>query len=357
MRNHNIFKNLKIIELASVLAGPAVGQFFAELGATVIKIENKKTGGDVTRKWKLPKENKDDLFSAYYHSINWGKESMMLDLSDKEDKSIAIDLIAEADILIANFKKGSAKKLGLDFGFFKNINQRLIYANMCAYGEQDGRSGFDVLMQAETGFLYMNGEAKRPPVKMPVALIDILAAHQLKEAILIALLKRKETGKGNYISVSLVKSAIASLANQASNWLNTGHIPQRMGTQHPNISPYGDIFLTKDKKEIILAVGTEKQFAELCDILNLKEIKSDKRFSKNINRLKYRNELIEILEKAFLNFNQKELLEKFDAKKVPAGTIRNMQQVFDLPEAKEMVLENKDGNKCVRTIAFEIGKN
>ena len=354
MPTNQIFKDLKIVELASVLAGPAVGQFFAELGATVIKIENRKTGGDVTRKWKLPKENKESEFSAYYHSTNWGKESLMLDLSDESENLAAQNLITQSDIVIANFKSGSAEKLNMDYGFLKKRNPKLIYANINAYGENDDTPGFDVLLQAETGFLFMNGEPDRPPVKMPVALIDILAAHQLKEAILIALLKRKETGEGSYVSVSLAKSAMAALANQASNWLNVGHIPQRMGTQHPNISPYGDIFKTKDEMEIILAVGTEKQFSDLCGILNLLEIKNDERFNQNNERVKNRKELNNILQKAFLNFDQAFLLNQFRFKKVPAGIIRNMEQVFEMPIAQEMILENKHGGKCVRTVAFEI---
>ena len=353
MQIDKIFKDLKIIELASVLAGPAVGQFFAELGATVIKIENSKIGGDVTRKWKLPQENKNDPFSAYYHSTNWGKESLMLDLSDETENIAAHNLIIMSDIVIANFKKGSAEKLNMHFGFLKKRNPELIYANLTAYGDDVDAPGFDVLMQAETGFLFMNGEPDRPPVKMPVALIDILAAHQIKEAILIALLKRKETGKGSYISVSLAKSAIAALANQASNWLNVGHIPQRMRTQHPNISPYGDILKTKDGKEIILAVGTDKHFLELCDILNLKELKNEERFNSNAARVKNRNELIIILQKVFLTFNQEYLLNQFKIKKVPAGILRNMEQVFEMPIAQEMVLENKEGGKCVRTVAFD----
>ena len=354
MNTCQIFKNLKIIELASVLAGPAVGQFFAELGATVIKIENSKTGGDVTRKWKLPQENKNDPFSAYYHSTNWGKESLLLDLSEDTDREAVHNLITQSDIVIANFKSGSAEKLQMDYEYLKKRNPQLIYANLSAYGEKDSTPGYDVLLQAETGFLFMNGEPNRPPVKMPVALIDILAAHQLKEAILIALLKRKETGKGSYISVSLAKSAIAALANQAANWLNVGHIPQRMGVQHPNISPYGDIFKTKDGKEIIMAVGTEKQFSDLCDILHLSEIKNDECFNTNNERVKNRVALIKLLQTGFSNFDQTFLLNQFKIKKVPAGIIRNMQQVFEMPIAQDMILENKNGGKGVRTVAFEI---
>ena len=353
----SLFKNLKVVELASVLAGPAVGQFFAELGAAVLKIENKKTGGDVTRKWRLPSEDKSTSTSAYYHSINWGKEAIFLDLTAAEDLQKALNVIREADILITNFKKGSAAKLGMDYDHLKTINPTLIYANLTAYGEEDDRAGFDVLMQAETGFMYMTGEPNRPPVKMPVALIDLLAGHQLKEAILIALWKKERTQKGSFITVSLAESAIGSLANQASNWLNEGYIPQRKGTLHPNIAPYGDVFTTEDNHEIILAIGTDKQFVKLCNCLNNKDLYKEERFCTNAQRVVHRTALQSSLNPLFRQFKQKELLQKFASAKVPAGVIRNMQQVFELPIAQQMILSKSvDGveKKCVRTVAFKI---
>lgn len=354
MSINQLFQDLTIVELASVLAGPSVGQFFAELGAKVIKIENKKTGGDVTRKWRLPNEKKDTSFSAYYQSTNWGKESLFYDLSDKKDNQIVRQLISQSTIVIANFKKGSAEKLNMDYPSLKRINPALIYANLTAYGDDIDAPGFDVLMQAETGFLFMNGEANRPPVKMPVALIDLLAAHQIKEALLIALIKKTATGSGSYVAVSLVKSAIASLANQASNWLNAAHIPQRMGTQHPNISPYGDIFKTNDGKEIIVAIGTDKQFSELCSILGLEELYKDDRFTTNAARVQNRADLIEQLQKGFMQNNQAELLKQFQLKKVPAGVIRNMKEVFEMPVSQEMILHYPNGSKGLRSIAFDL---
>lgn len=353
----SLFKNLKVVELASVLAGPAVGQFFAELGATVIKIENKKTGGDVTRSWRLSKEDKTKPTSAYFHSVNWGKESVFLDLKEAEDHQVALNYIQSADVVIANFKMGSATSLGMDYEQLKKLNPKLIYANLTAYGETNPMPGFDVLLQAETGFLYMNGEPNRGPVKMPVALIDLLSAHQLKEAILIALWKRERTEIGSFITVNLAESAIASLANQASNWLNEGFIPQKMGTQHPNIAPYGDIFKTKDNKEIILAIGTEKQFVELCNCLNDSQLVEDERFGTNTNRVKHRVLLQQKLTLLFLQFDQQVLLARFRKAKVPAGVIRDMKAVFDWEMGRKMILEEeKDGevSKRVRTVAFKI---
>jgi crotonobetainyl-CoA:carnitine CoA-transferase CaiB-like acyl-CoA transferase len=355
---NSFFKDLKVIELASVLAGPAVGMFFSELGAEVIKIENKMTDGDITRRWKLPTEDPKRDYSAYYCSVNWNKKSILLDLKNKADRERVYEQIKTADIVISNFKSGSGEKIGMDYKTLKAINSRIIFAQITAFGENDKKPAFDIVLQAETGFLYMTGEAGREPVRMPVALIDLLAAHQLKEAILIALLHRERTGKGSFVSTSLFDSAVASLANQATNWLMEGYIPQRMGSAHPNISPYGDIFYTKDNKLITLAVGTEKQFKTLCDCLEKPALSEDKRFETNVLRVENRISLKTELEKLIDNFKRKELNEMFEKRGVPAGNINNMKEVFELPQTSRMILEEKkaDGkmSKRVRTVAFNV---
>lgn len=355
MEINHFFKDLKVIELASVLAGPAVGMFFAELGATVIKIENKTAGGDVTRFWKVPEENQQTTYSAYYCSVNWHKEVHFLDLQMPEDQAMVHDLVADADIVISNFKLDSARKMRVDYDFLKTLNPKLIYGQITGFGEQDDTLAFDVVLQAEAGFLYMTGEPDRDPVKMPVALIDLMAAHQMKEGILLALLHLYKTGEGSHISVSLFESAVASLANQATNWLMAGHIPQRMGTRHPNIAPYGDIFYTKDHKPIVLAIGTERQFQNLCKVL---AINAEDRFSNNANRVLHRDALLAFLKPAFLQRTQMELLERFRAAGVPAAGIRNMPEVFENPLAQKMILEEilADGRRSrrVKTQAFEI---
>jgi crotonobetainyl-CoA:carnitine CoA-transferase CaiB-like acyl-CoA transferase len=361
MQLHSFFKDLKIVELASVLAGPAVGMFFAELGAKVIKIENKKTGGDVTRRWRVPSENGVRDYSAYYCSVNFGKEALMLDLSEENDKKVALAVIKDADIVISNFKHASAEKMGLDYKNVSKINPSVIFAHLSGYGEGDNRPAFDVVLQAEAGFLFMCGEPDREPVKMPVALIDILAAHQLKEGILIALLNRYKTGKGALVSTSLLESAIASLANQATNYLMANHIPQRMGAQHPNIAPYGDIFYTKDAKSLVLAVGTEKQFQGLCEALEMMSLTSHPDFKTNALRVKNRVALKEILIPIFKKYTRADLLARFKTQQVPGGSIRDMAEVFEMKKAQEMILKNKmpDGNVAqrVRTVAFKLMMN
>ena len=203
----SMLKNLKVVELASILAGPAVGTFFAELGAQVLKVENKKTAGDITRSWKVAGENPVAAVSAYYASANWGKEVIFADLSNPTEREEIYGHIAEADIVIANFKAGADKKLGMDYDTIRKLNPSIIYAHITGYGENNPRPAFDALLQAETGYMSMNGTADSGPLKMPVAMIDILAAHQLKEGILLALLHRSQSEEGAYVGISLYDAA------------------------------------------------------------------------------------------------------------------------------------------------------
>ncbi len=352
-----IFKDLLVIELASVLAGPAVGLFFSELGAKVIKIENATTHGDVTRRWRLSKEDKDRNYSAYYCSVNWQKETHFKNLSDSVDQTYIYELVKKADIVIANFKLSSATKLGMDYASLKAINPTLIYGQINGYKYAD-KPAFDVILQAETGFLSMNGEANGRPVKMPVALIDVLAAHQLKEGILIALLRKHQTGEGSFVETSLEESAIASLVNQASNYLMEGHVAKRMGVEHPNIVPYGTIFSTKDGFDIVIGVGTEKQFVNLCHCLEIPEMAQDKRFNTNKQRVQNRDAINQLLMSRFKSCSFDIIYNCLLNHNVPVGKLNTIQDVFESKVGKEMVLTEQmsDGliSKRVASVAFRI---
>ncbi len=354
---NDFFKDLKVIELASVLAGPAVGLFFAELGASVIKIENKTTNGDVTRTWKLPAEREDLNTSAYYQSVNWNKEVIFLDYKNNNDYLEALNYIKQADIVIANFKQGSAEKLKLDFETLKIHNKNLIYAEVSSYGEKDPRPGFDVVMQAETGWISMTGSKKSQAAKLPVALIDILTAHQLKEGILIALLNKIKIKKPQKVSVSLYDTSIASLANQASNYLNASTVAERIGTIHPNIAPYGDIVFTKDNKEIILSIGTQDQFNNLMLCLNALHLINDERFKDNKARVANRKELIKTLRQLFSEFESNDIRSKLITNKVPHANIKNIKEVFQDPKSKALVYESIENGhvvKRVKSVVFKI---
>ena len=358
MELSRFFEGLKVVELASVLAGPAVGMFFAELGAEVIKIENPTTGGDVTRRWKLPNESPDADVSAYYCCVNYRKTVCSVNLKTTEGRGEVYRLIRKADIVISNYTGKDAEKLGMSYEVLSRLNPGLIYAHLTAFGEEVERPAFDVVLQAEAGYLFMSGEPGREPSKMPVALIDILAAHQLKEAILLALLRRERTGEGAYVSTSLLEAAIASLANQATNWLMAGFIPQPMGSQHPNIAPYGDIFMARDGKALVIAAGTERQFRTLCQCLGLPGLPEERRFSTNAERVKNREALNAVLSKKFLEYTREEALRVLLAEDVPVGCIRNMKEVFEQPKARAMVLEELlpgfGRTKRVKTVAFRV---
>ncbi len=350
------FSDLIVVELAGVLAGPSAGLFFAELGATVIKIENPKTNGDVTRSWKLQSENKEDKTSAYYWSINSGKEILFLDLLLDNDLQQFYDLIKTADILISNYKLGDDIKLKVDYSSLKKLNPTLIYASINGFGPESPRTAYDLILQAESGFMFMNGEKNASPLKMPVALIDILAGHQLKEAILIALLNKYKTNQGSHITVSLFDTAIASLANQATNWLIAHHLPIAQGSLHPNIAPYGEIFKTKDNHQITFAIGSDKQFKQLCEILNIQVIPE---YSNNQLRVANRLALFNLLNEQIQKLDFEILFNKCVKHDVPIGKIRNLKEVFELPEAQHLIntFNYQNYTVCnVKSVAFKFNE-
>ena len=343
---HDLCSELKIIELASVLAGPSVGAFFAEFGASVIKVENPRTSGDVTRSWRTAGEQNTSDISAYFASVNFGKRSLALDISQQQGRAVLYALLGAADVIIASYKPGDAEKLGVAYDEVKKHNPSIIYGHITGYGNDSSRAGYDAIIQAETGYTSMNGTNEM--CKMPVALMDVLAGHQLKEAILMALWSREKTNKGCYIPISLYDSALSGLVNQASNFLNAGHVPKPLGSDHPNIVPYGTLYQCKDGQYLILAVGNDKQFAELMDILKL-EI--NPKFETNHGRVQNREELKSVLADSLKSMDRDALLEKLHDASIPAGELNDMEHVFTNSAALNMVVEN-DGVRSVRQGAY-----
>jgi len=356
----DFFKGMRVLELASVLAGPAVGMFFAELGATVIKVENKRSGGDVTRNWRVSGETNSSAFSAYYSSVNYGKESHLLDLGDAEDQRTLRHFLAQTDILISNFRPAAARRFGVHWEQLREQYPRLIYAQLYAFGKDSDRPAFDVVLQAETGFLSMCGTREGELTKMPVALIDLLAGHQLKEGILLALLRREREQRGSLVEVSLFDAAIASLANQATNWLIAGRVPDPMGTQHPNIAPYGDLFWTKDQFRIVLAAGTEAQYRALCELLHLPDLATQDRFATNAARVKHRKALWELLQRGVGAFPRDTLLSACAERGIPIGAVRPIDEVFAQQTAQQLLLRYAlPDNRVVevpRSVVFRISE-
>jgi crotonobetainyl-CoA:carnitine CoA-transferase CaiB-like acyl-CoA transferase len=352
------FSSLKIIDLSTVLAGPSVSTFFAELGAKVIKIENKRLP-DVTRSWKLPSEDSESSISAYFASVNYRKEYLSLNLQNQDAYNAFLSLVKDADILITNFKKGDEAKLGLQDKVLRAINPLLIIGKISGFGFESDRIAYDLILQAETGFMSMNGTPESGPVKMPVALIDVLAAHHLKEGLLTALLERDKSRQANTIHVSLYDAAVCSLMNQASNYLMAGHVPTRMGSLHPNIAPYGELFLTSDEVWVTLAVGSDRHFEKLCRILQLEELPRDVRFQNNTKRVQNRIELADHLKNAIHNWSANTLVSALNKEQVPIGIVKDLSAVFEDKSAQDLIREEFiEGNntKRVSSIAFRLMK-
>lgn len=331
---------LRVIELASILAGPVTGQFLAELGADVIKVENPATGGDPTRSWRLASEPDDADPCAYFSCANWGKRSIAVNVATAAGRQVIHDLARTADVIIASYKPGDAARLGLDAESLRAVNPALIYAEISAYGDADPRPGFDAIIQAEAGFTYLNGEADGPPVKMPVALMDLLAAHQLKEAILLALLARLGGGSGRHVQVSLLDAGIASLANQASNYLVGGVVPRRMGSEHPNIVPYGAIYRLRDGRELVLAVGTERQWRRLTEALGRPDLADHPDYADNRARVGHRAALHTTLARAFTDLDAATARTRLEAGGVPFGFVNDMADVFRQEGVGRLLLDN-----------------
>ncbi|MEX2480260.1 MAG: CoA transferase [Gammaproteobacteria bacterium] len=348
-------RNFIVLELANILAGPITTMAFAELGARVIKVENPHTGGDATRGWKLVSEPAEGDISGYFSCANWGKESLACDFTCAAGREVVYELVRRADIVVVSFKPGDETKLALDYATLSALNPRLIYGQVTAYGPDDPRPGFDAILQAEAGFTYLNGEPDGPPTKMPVALIDLLLAHQLKEGLLLALLKRERSGHGSLVTTSLFEAGIASLANQASNYLVGGSVPQRMGSEHPNIVPYGSILRCADGREVVIAAATERQYRELVRALDLSELADHPDYATGQRRVQHRDALLDRIRERAATLAADELAARLGTAKVPFGFVNDMAAVFAEPGAQRLLLTGeRDGRRFtgVRTLAI-----
>ena len=352
------FAHLRVIELASVLAGPQVGQFFAELGAEVLKVES--PAGDITRTWKTSAETAassaatDAPISAYFSASNWGKSSLVLDLTTAAGQTELHRLAAHADIVLASYKPGDAEKLRADYATLAAANPRLVYGHLTGYGPDNPRAGYDAVLQAEAGFMHLNAAGPgQPPQKMPVAMVDLLAAHQLKEGLLTALFQRERTGRGALVQVSLLDSALSALANQAATFLVTGHDPQPLGSGHPSIVPYGTVYCAANGRQLVLAVGSDGQFRHLCAALARPDWATDARFETNAARVVHRAELEALLTGRIAAVDGDALLAELVRRTVPAGAVRTVGEALRLPSAAGMLLPASGfGPVGLRTVAF-----
>ncbi|QGX99855.1 CoA transferase [Roseovarius faecimaris] len=325
---------LKVIELARILAGPWAGQTLADLGAEVIKVES--PAGDDTRQWGPPFIERDgDRTAAYFHSCNRGKASITCDFRTEDGQAQMRALIADADVVIENFKVGGLAKYGLDYDSLKEINPGLIYCSITGFG-QDGpyahRAGYDYIIQGMSGLMSITGEAERQPLKVGVAVTDVFTGVYATTAILAALHQRHATGRGQHIDMALLDVAVSVTANQAMNYLSTGTPPGRLGNFHPNLSPY-QVFECADGF-LIIAVGNDGQYQRLCALLGCDTLADDPRFATNPDRVSHRQELSDLLHEHTRRFSKADLLAACEARGVPAGPINQMDEVFADPQVQ-----------------------
>jgi crotonobetainyl-CoA:carnitine CoA-transferase CaiB-like acyl-CoA transferase len=341
---------LRVIELARILAGPWAGQTLADLGAEVIKIES--PDGDDTRRWGPPWVDHDgERSAAYFHSTNRGKTSLTVDFRTPEGQAQVKAMISNADIVIENFKVGGLAKYGLDYASLATLNPRLIYCSITGFG-QDGpyahRPGYDYIIQGMSGLMSVTGEADGQPQRAGVAVVDLFTGMYASTAILAAVHQRHTTGKGQQIDLALYDVAVAVMANQAMNYLTTGTPPARTGNTHPNLMPY-QVF-DCDDGHVIIATGNDAQYRRLCDLLNMPDLAQDPGFATNADRLAHRDRLAAMLNDATRQHGRDALLALCEAHGVPAGPIKDMEEVFVDPQIvhREMQVD-LDGVPGMRT--------
>jgi len=327
---------LKVLDLSRVLAGPWSSQLLGDLGADVVKIE-RPGGGDDTRAWGPPwlqgTDGQATAESAYYLCANRNKRSLAVDLSDPEGQRLVRELARKADILIENFKVGGLESYGLDYDSLKALNPRLIYCSITGFGQcgpYASRPGYDFLIQGMGGLMSLTGRpdgaAGGGPMKVGVALTDILTGLYATVGILAAVAFRERTGSGQHLDLALLDVQIAALANQASNFLVGGVTPGRLGNAHPNIVPYQD-FMTADGY-MIIAVGNDSQFRSLCKTLGHAEWAADERFGTNPGRVAHREAIVERIQAVTPTRTTAEWIAAMEAAGVPCGPINSIDKVF-----------------------------
>ncbi|HHL42467.1 MAG TPA: CoA transferase [Hellea balneolensis] len=323
---------IKVLDLSRVLAGPWAGQVLADMGADVIKVERPDHGDD-TRNWGPPfmtnMSGVPTREAAYFHCANRAKRSITIDFALRKGQDIIHELLANTDILIENYKSGTLAKYGLDFETLHQNFPKLIYATITGFGTNGpykNRAGYDFMIQGMAGLMSVTGEPSSDPQKVGVALTDVLTGLYTSNAILGALYHREHSGLGQHIDIALMDVAVACMANQAQNYLASGIAPKRMGNAHPNLVPY-NVFRTSDG-HIIIAVGNDKQFAKLAQMMGQKAWAVDPRFKTNAARIKNREQLIGLMRQILRTRRRDDWLSDLHDAGIPCGPINDMADVF-----------------------------
>ncbi len=331
-----------VVDLTRVLAGPFSTMILADMGARVIKIERPGRGDD-TRQFGPPflkdKDGNDTNEAAYYLAANRNKESITVNLADPRGQAIVRDLVAGSEFLVENFKKGDLAKYGLSYDDLREAHPGLIYCSITGFGQTGPfaeRAGYDFLVQAMGGLMSVTGNADDAPgggpLRVGVPISDLLTGMYATIGMLGAWAHRQNTGAGQWVDLALLDATVATLANQGMNYLATGVSPGRIGNTHPNIVPY-QAFATADGA-IVVAIGNDRQFVRLADLIGKPELADDPRFETNVARVRNRNELVPVLEAAMASRTSADWSAALDAAGLSCGPINTLDQVFDHPQVQ-----------------------
>ncbi|HEU0201211.1 MAG TPA: CaiB/BaiF CoA-transferase family protein [Burkholderiaceae bacterium] len=334
--------HVRVLDLSRILAAPWAGQILADLGAQVIKVERPGAGDD-TRSWGPPflkdEQGKDTKEAAYYLAVNRGKRSITVSIDKPEGQRIVRELAAHCDIVLENYKAGTLERYGLDQATLRKINPKLIYCSVTGFGQTGPRRdqpAYDFLIQAMGGLMSVTGEKDgKPgggPQKVGIPIVDLMTGMYTAVAVLAALARRTETGQGEYIDISMLDVQVATLSNQAMNYLVSGNVPKRNGNAHPNIQPQ-DVYGCADG-DVILVVGNDGQFVKLCEVLGKTAWTTDDRFATNPQRVRNIVELSAMLREIFGQWQRAELIAALDRAGVPCGPINSVADVFNEPQVK-----------------------
>ncbi|WP_201155916.1 CoA transferase [Rhodobaculum claviforme] len=341
---------MRVLELARILAGPWAGQTLADLGAEVIKVE--APGGDDTRRWGPPFVDRTDgsRDAAYFHAANRAKRSVRADFRTAEGQALVHGLLADADVVIENFKVGGLAKYGLDFDSLHARHPRLVYCSITGFGQTGPyarRAGYDYILQGMSGLMSITGEAEGAPMRAGVAIVDVFTGLYAATAILAALHRRGHTGVGEHIDLALLDCAVAVTANQAMNYLATGVAPGRVGHFHPNLAPYQVVPCADG--HMILATGNDAQYDRFCRVLGRADLAEAPEYATNADRVARRAALSDAISAETARWAKADLLAACEGEGVPAGPINDLAEVFDDPQVQARGLRlDLDGLPGVR---------
>ncbi|MBZ4653497.1 MAG: carnitine dehydratase [Peptococcaceae bacterium] len=330
---------VKVLDMTRVLAGPFATMMLADFGAEVIKIERPEVGDDSREFGPFV-----DGFSAYFASLNRGKQSLTLELKTPEGKAVFLDLVKKVDVLVENFRPGTMEKLGLGYEELKKVNPRLIYAASSGFGRTGPyahKAAYDMIVQGMGGIMSITGEPGRPPVRVGASIGDITAGLFTAYGIMTALYHREKTGLGQLVDVAMLDCQVAILENAIARYAVTGKAPEPLGTRHPSITPF-QAYKTQDDW-IIVAVGNDQLWAKFCKVIGREELIDDSRFITNAKRTEHVEELGNILEEIFKTKSFAQWMKELDAAGIPCGPINTVDKLFNHPQinSREMLVKVK----------------